>query len=185
MQNVLLALFITIATHVGSIAASESDSAMTQAIKAVDANVIFMRHAIAPGYGDPNHFLVSDCKTQRNLNDVGRAQAIKIGQTILETGYPFTDILSSQWCRCKDTAALLNLGYWRTFEGLNSFFEGHVDKQTSLALLNKKLASIDDGLVLMVTHQVVISAVTNYFVGSGEFVAYNSKTLKAKAFALE
>ena len=65
------------------------------------------------------------------------------------------------------TAELLELGNWTTFHGLNSFFQDYADRKTTLELLNTKLSSIDNGLTLMVTHQVVISAVTKRVVSSG------------------
>jgi len=78
---------------------------------------------LAPGFGDPENFNLADCNTQRNLDDTGRAQAVKIGIEFKSYGIEFEEILSSQWCRCKDTANLLNLGDWNEFMGLNSFFQ--------------------------------------------------------------
>ena len=86
-------------------------------------------------------------------------------------------LLSSQQCRCKHTAALLDLGSWKEFEGLNSFFQGHVNRTDTLDILQQKLDSLPtDTLVLMVTHQVVISAITNISPASGGFVVYNTET---------
>jgi len=162
-----------------------TDNKLVEGIKAIDANVIFMRHALAPGFGDPEDFNVADCSTQRNLNDEGRAQALSIGKAMRNSGLQFKEILSSQWCRCTQTTELLNLGPWSTFDGLNSFFQGYVDKQMTLDLLNKKLASLDRGIILMVTHQVVISAITKNVVRSGALVAYNSTTFETQEFTLD
>ena len=185
MRALLIALLMTFVIQVGAGNANASNSTLAQAVKAIDANVIFMRHALAPGFGDPDNFVLTDCTTQRNLDIKGRAQAKRIGAAILETGFSFKEILSSEWCRCLQTTELLALGNWTTFHGLNSFFQGYADRKTTLRLLNNKLGSIDNGLTLMVTHQVVISAVTKSVISSGEFVAYNSKTLKAKPFKME
>ena len=69
-----------------------------------------MRHALAPGTGDPAGFTLEDCSTQRNLDDRGRAQALAIGAAFRARGVQFDAVLSSQWCRCQETASLLELG---------------------------------------------------------------------------
>ena len=92
-----------------SINASEN---LSDAIKEINANVIFMRHALAPGYGDPDNFSINDCSTQRNLSATGVDQARRIGVFFRKSNVQFSDILSSQWCRCKDTAENLNIGKW-------------------------------------------------------------------------
>jgi phosphohistidine phosphatase SixA len=185
MRTLMIALLMTLVTQLGVGNANASDKTLAQAIEAIDANVIFMRHALAPGFGDPNNFVLPDCSTQRNLNAEGRAQAEKIGAGILKAGLSFKEIISSEWCRCMQTAELLDLGNWTIFHGLNSFFQDYADRKTTLELLNNKLSSIDNGLILMVTHQVVISAVTKRVISSGEIVVYNSKNFEAKPFKME
>lgn len=185
MRTIIIAILITMTTQVGAENSSASMIKLAQAVHSIDANVIFMRHALAPGFGDPDSFDVADCSTQRNLNAEGRAQARSIGAAMRNSGLQFKDILSSQWCRCTQSAELLNLGHWSTFDGLNSFFQGYANKQVTLDLLNKKLASLGDGLILMVTHQVVISAITKNVVRSGALVAYNSTTLETQAFTFD
>lgn len=152
------------------------------AIKQIDANVVFMRHALAPGFGDPETFRIDDCTTQRNLDQAGRRQAEDIGHYFRDHQILFTDIISSRWCRCTDTADLLDLGNWSEFDGLNSFFQNHVDRHKTLEQLNRKLDTVaSDELVLMVTHQVVINAVTGISPPSGGLVVYNTRTQDAKA----
>jgi hypothetical protein len=79
----------------------------------------------------------------------------------------------------------MKLGKWRLFPGLNSFFQGHADRQDTLEMLSLKLEALTKGVTLMVTHQVIINAVTGASVGSGEFVAYNTDTKRPKVFQLE
>ena len=149
--------------------------------RGISANVIFMRHALAPGFGDPNNFIKEDCSTQRNLNNKGRLQARLIGSYLKASEIKFSEILTSEWCRCIDTIKELNLGKWETFSGLNSFFQGHEKKDQVMNKLQKKLDSLDNSdLVLFVTHQVVITEQTGVVPSSGEMVLYNSKT-KEKA----
>jgi phosphohistidine phosphatase SixA len=158
---------------------------LNEAVTTIDANVVFMRHALAPGFGDPDDFDLTLCRSQRNLSGAGQAQAKKIGVAIRKSIVNFKEVISSEWCRCKDTTALLNLGKWQTFEGLNSFFQDYADKTLTLGVLQKKLDSIESGFTLMVTHQVVINAITKNVVRSGELVAYNSKTKESLVFSLD
>ena len=139
-------------------------------------SVFFLRHALAPGYGDPPDFNIDNCKTQRNLNTEGKDQAIFIGTDLKNIGISFDKIYSSEWCRCTETASLINIGEVTTFPGLNSFFQDHYDREETLGKLLNKLDDIDKtSRVLMVTHQVVISAITGINVASGVAVAYNPR----------
>ena len=147
--------------------------------KRISANVIFLRHTLAPGVGDPDDFIKEDCSTQRNLNDEGRLQARLIGDYLRKNNIVFSEILTSEWCRCIDTAKELGLGEWETFSGLNSFFEGHEKKSHVMNKLWQKLNFVKfSDLVLFVTHQVVITEITGEFPRSGEMVLYNSTTKK-------
>ena len=69
--------------------------------------VLLMRHTRAPGIGDPANYTLDDCKTQRNLSDEGRKQAVAVGNWLKKQGVQTADVRSSAWCRCKDTAELL------------------------------------------------------------------------------
>ena len=150
-------------------------------INEINANVVFLRHSIAPGFGDPKNFKIDDCSTQRNLSKTGILQARSIGKFFIENNIEFSEILSSQWCRCKDTINEMNIGNWKTFPGLNSFFQNFSKKQIVLPLLYDKLKNVkNDELILLVTHQIVISEITNVFPPSGGIVIYNTKNKKAK-----
>ena len=98
-------------------------------INEIDANVIFLRHSWAPGFGDPENFNIDDCSTQRNLSEEGVLQARKIGKFFLKNQIQFSEILTSEWCRCKDTIKEMNIGDWETFSGLNSFFQNFSKKK--------------------------------------------------------
>ena len=152
----------------------------------ISANVIFLRHALAPGFGDPNNFVKQDCSTQRNLNNKGRLQARLIGHYLKASEIQFSEILTSEWCRCIDTTKELNLGKWDTFSGLNSFFEGHEKKYKVMDKLRKKLGSLGHSdLVLLVTHQVVIFEQTGIAPKSGEMVLYNSLTKQTSRYMVD
>ena len=163
-----------------------SQSELETKRKSISANVIFLRHALAPGFGDPNHFNKKDCSTQRNLDDEGRLQARFIGHYLKSSKLIFSEILTSEWCRCIDTTKELNLGKWETFSGLNSFFEGHEKKDKVMDKLRKKLDSLGHSdLVLLVTHQVVILAQTGIAPKSGEMVLYNSITKQKSRYMVD
>ncbi len=126
-----------------------------------------MRHALAPGTGDPARFDVSDCTTQRNLDDRGRSQATAIGAAFRDRGHRFDVVLTSEWCRCHDTAELLALGPVEPAPAFNSFFQ---DVSQRAARTQAALALLDglQGRPFVVTHQVNISALTGRGTRSGE-----------------
>ena len=154
---------------------------LADAIDEIDADVLFLRHALAPGFGDPDNFSIHDCRTQRNLSQAGREQSRRIGQYLRDEAIEIEVILSSRWCRCVETAAELGLGPFTTHDGLNSFFDGHVDRAETIRLLRAYLdrmnaSSANGPVTLMVTHQVVITAITGIAPQSGGIVAYNNRT---------
>ena len=140
--------------------------------------IIFLRHAIAPGNGDPSNFNVNDCKTQRNLDQVGIDQSKMIGNTLKKLGIKFSKIYSSFWCRCKDTASNMNIGEFKTHKGLNSFYEKYADRKLTLIKLNNLVNSFDKsgGPYLLVTHYVNILAFTGLSTSSGGMVSYDLNT---------
>ena len=140
--------------------------------------VIFLRHALAPGNGDPPNFNVNDCSTQRNLDQSGIVQSRMIGQSFKKIGIKFSKIYSSFWCRCKDTAMNMEVGEFKTHVGLNSFYEKHADRETTLRKLNNLIKGFNklDGPYLLVTHYVNILAFTGLSTSSGGMVAYDLNT---------
>ena len=151
-----------------------------------EGTVIFLRHALAPGSGDPKNFDLDDCQTQRNLNETGREQARAIGKSIAAAKLNLAGIFSSEWCRCLETALLLDLGAVTPFDGLNSFYQNHAPRDATLAKLNSKLANlpINGAPVIMVTHYVTIQAVANIAVPSGGAVLYDLATGDARELSL-
>ncbi|MEM9099466.1 MAG: histidine phosphatase family protein [Pseudomonadota bacterium] len=128
-----------------------------------------MRHALAPGTGDPSQFTLHDCATQRNLSDRGRAQARAIGAALRDGGARFDAILSSQWCRCLETAGLLSLGLVTEEPLINSFFQDRAKRGPQTRGLTEKLHAMPPEQTLMlVTHQVNVTALLNTSVSSGE-----------------
>jgi len=131
--------------------------------------LLMLRHATAPGIGDPPGFRLRDCSTQRNLDAAGRAQAVRIGERLDRAGVARAEVYSSQWCRCLETARLLKLGPVKELTALNSFFNRPQDGERNLAALRAFVARLPAGgpPVVFVTHQVTITAFTGRGIGSG------------------
>ena len=142
-------------------------------------NLIFIRHAYAPGGGDPKNFDINDCKTQRNLSNSGRDQAKKIRSFFKDNNIPISKVYSSEWCRCKETASIA-FNDFETKSFLNSFFSSQFAKNKDLQM--KRLKTFINNWdknqnLVFVTHYVVISESLNYAPSSGEIVISN-KNLK-------
>ena len=156
-------------------AAAEPDRLVEQI--GTGGHVLMIRHANAPGNGDPDHFRIGDCATQRNLDDRGRSQARRIGQWLRSRGIASARVYASQWCRCLETAALIGLGPVAELPALNSFYERPRDRAPNLATLRSFLVKqpADGTLIVLVTHFVTISAITGEGVSSGEGVVMRLK----------
>lgn len=167
----VLALLLPLSPTAALADASAQEAALWAALRE-GGHVALMRHALAPGTGDPPAFRVDDCRTQRNLSAAGRAQARAIGERFRANGIAAAAVFSSQWCRALDTAHELALGEVRPHPALNSFFgrRGEEPDQTRAArALIAEQAGAGEPLVL-VTHQVNITALTGVFPASGELI---------------
>ncbi len=134
-------------------------------------HVIVLRHARAPGTGDPAEFRLGDCTTQRNLSEEGRKQAARIGTRLRAAGLAETTVYSSQWCRCLETARGLAVGPVVELPALNSFFQSSDQEEKHTRALRAWIAAADLGRpVVLVTHQVNITALTGIFPAEGEIL---------------
>lgn len=170
----LLIIFITINSPIKADSKQNLINELKQGGK-----LIFIRHAYAPGGGDPDNFEINDCKTQRNLSDTGREQANKIGYFFRSNNIPINKVYSSEWCRCKETA-LIAFDKFETKIFLNSFFSAKFAKNRKQQVIdfNKFLNTWDQKQnIIFVTHYVVISELLNYAPSSGEIVI-SDKNLK-------
>jgi len=135
--------------------------------------VALLRHATAPGSGDPHGFRIGDCSTQRNLSQEGRQQARRVGEFFRKKGVKEASIYSSQWCRCLETATLLNLGQVNQLPSLNSFFQNSLTEKSQTKEISQFIVSLPAGKPsIMVTHQVNITALTGIVPGSGEIILF-------------
>ena len=135
--------------------------------------IILIRHSKAPGLGDPPGFKIKDCKTQRNLSKEGIEQSKKIGKLFKKNKIKIDKVFSSQWCRCKDTAKYAFKNY-KEFSALNSTFQSPYDKNAK-----KQIKALKDyiekwngqgGNLVLVTHYVIITAITDVVPRSGEII---------------
>jgi phosphohistidine phosphatase SixA len=135
-------------------------------------HILLIRHALAPGNGDPPNFKIGDCTTQRNLDATGRNQARSIGEWLRNRGVASARVYSSQWCRCIETAELMDLGPVQELAALNSFYERTRDRESNLEALNEFISQqpVKGELIIMVTHLVTIAAISGAGVSSGEGV---------------
>ena len=134
--------------------------------------LIFIRHAYAPGSGDPNNFNLNDCSTQRNLSNEGKKQAQYIGKFFKEYDIKIDKVLSSEWCRCKETAEIAFKDF-STKSFLNSFYSSKYakNKDRQVKQLNNYIEKFKSKKnLVLITHYVLISEVLNYAPSSGEIV---------------
>ena len=134
--------------------------------------LIFIRHAYAPGNGDPAGFNLNDCSTQRNLSEDGKKQAQRIGEFFNKNKIEIDKVLSSEWCRCKETAKIAFKNY-STNSFLNSFYSSKFskNKDKQVKAFNNYIKDLGNKKnLILVTHYVFISEVLNYGSSSGEIV---------------
>lgn len=151
--------------------AATADEALWAALRD-GGHVALMRHALAPGGGDPEGFRVDDCSTQRNLSDAGREQARATGARFRAHGIERAVVHSSRWCRCLETARLLGLGPVTPFAALDSLFSDRsLEPARSAAVRALIRAHVHAAPPLvLVTHQANITPLSAVYPGSGEIV---------------
>ena len=182
----ILKLFLLIFISISFPVKADLDNKLEKQLKK-GGNLIFIRHAYAPGGGDPENFIISDCSTQRNLNEDGKNQSKRIGQFFIENNILLDKVLSSEWCRCKDTAQIAFTNF-ETKNFLNSFFSAQFasNKNQQIRDLKKYVKNwqSDKNLVL-VTHYVLISEILNYTSSSGEIVISDKNFKVIDSFKIE
>jgi phosphohistidine phosphatase SixA len=153
----------------GAVAAADGWAVLKQ-----PGHVVFMRHSDAPGsggYGDPPGYRLDDCTTQRNLSEEGRAHARRTGEAFRKNGIGFDRVLTSPWCRCKETAELAIGKAAEVFAPLSNLVGRGEHREPQVKALKAYLAGFDGKMrVLLVTHGIVINALTGIQPASGEMV---------------
>jgi phosphohistidine phosphatase SixA len=165
-SSIRFGLFLMFATLAqGALADEAAWAALRQ------GGVAVMRHALAPGTGDPPDFDLESCASQRGLSEEGRAQAQRAGDAFRQHGIAAARVLSSRWCRARETAELLALGPVEVLPDLDSFFGDVATAAEQTRDLRAFIARAPaDRPLILVTHQVNITALTGVVPGSGEVV---------------
>ena len=169
MKFIKIIIFLLISLNTSLVANSKDD---LQNILSEGGKLIFIRHAYAPGGGDPDNFNISNCASQRNLNKEGIDQAKNIGKFFLNNDLENNIVLSSEWCRCKQTAKYAFKNY-KTKSFLNSFYSKKFahNKSNQIKELKEYIKKWNGkGNLIFVTHYVVILEILNLSVSSGEIV---------------
>jgi hypothetical protein len=173
MSHLNQKIFILILSFIGLLIAPQVRAALADDLKD-GQHVLLMRHADAPGYGDPAGYVIGQCQTQRNLGDYGKKQAKAIGSWLRGQSVSKAQIFSSPWCRCSDTAQLLDLGSVRMEASLGSFFDDMSleKKQTKELeqLIKSELDKQSKLPIILVTHHVNIRAFMGKNVSQGDMV---------------
>ncbi len=137
-------------------------------------HVLLVRHAYAPGVGDPPGFVLDRCETQRVLDEEGRRQAVRIGQWMRAQGVAQAQVLTSPWCRCRETADLMKLGPVTVEPSLGSFFSEPQQAQAQntrlQAFIARALSKQPTQPLVLVTHHVNIREFTGRDIGTGDMV---------------
>lgn len=167
LRSLALALFAILA----SAAVARADPQAAWHTLAKGGAVALIRHAEAPGVGEPPGFKLEDCATQRNLSEKGKADAVAIGRAFRERGIAFQTVMSSPWCRCVDTAKLIDMG---AFVIEPAFANAYILSDQRERLKREGLAVLaawkGPGNLLVATHGANILAMTGVSPGSGEIV---------------
>ncbi len=167
-DQLIVVLLLLCFSPPGAFAGSGGGSAL--AAWARGEAVVLLRHALAPGAGDPSGFVLDDCATQRNLSERGREQARRIG-AFLRRYSGEAAVFSSQWCRALETGRLLGLGTVTELPVLNSFFSEPARREAQTEELRDFMRLEARGRpVVLVTHQLNITALTGVFPASGELL---------------
>lgn len=183
MRRMRFAIFAVLLGFLGATEiASADDAANAWKTLRAGGHIALMRHADAPGgFGDPPGFRVEDCATQRNLSEKGRADAAKIGARLKREGIAFEKILSSPWCRCIDTARLLDLGTAETESTFGNVVVLRDQRETLTAGARALIAKWNGpSNLLIVTHGANILALTGVSPASGEIVIVKSGSGRAE-----
>ncbi len=170
LLTLMLAVAFSLSAATASARTAPDAEAVWKALRAGGA-VVLLRHAqTVPGIGDPPGFRLDDCASQRNLSDEGRAQSARIGEAFRTRGVRIGEVVSSQWCRCMETGMLAfgRVEHWRAAD---SFFNESARSAAQTAELHKRIASYrGPDTLIVVTHQVNITALTGIFPAMGEAV---------------
>jgi phosphohistidine phosphatase SixA len=134
--------------------------------------VVLLRHAAAPGTGDPANFDITKCASQRNLSDRGRQQAEKIGALVAARAGDPERVLTSRFCRARDTARIaFENSEIEEFEPLDQLPADEAIANAANARVTEEVSGFSgSGNMVLVTHLENIRALTGVSPREGEAV---------------
>jgi phosphohistidine phosphatase SixA len=170
MSRIAVALVLLGALAVAPRAFAADEGALWAQLRA-GGLVVFIRHALTdPGAGDPPGFKLDDCKTQRNLNAQGREEAKRLGDALRRHAVPIAQVLSSEWCRCKETAQIV-FGRYETWPALNNLFGRQENAAAQRgAMLDRATLFRGPGNLMLMSHGITIAAVAGVSPATSEMV---------------
>jgi phosphohistidine phosphatase SixA len=174
LSRVSVAFFLWVLAVLNPFAAAWAQSSdLAEKLRSGD-HILLIRHTLAPGVGDPSNYTLADCRTQRNLSQEGRQQAMRLGDWLRKQGVGIADVYSSPWCRCKDTAELMQFGGFKVEPTLASFFDDMSKAKASTQALHlfvtKTLKDKGNKALILVTHHVNIYEYVGENIDSGDMV---------------
>jgi phosphohistidine phosphatase SixA len=149
---------------------ASEDSNEAWAALAKGGHVAVIRHGNAPpGHGgDPPGFRFDDCKTQRNLDDIGREQARALGAAFRNHGVRVDQIMASPMCRCQETGQLMAVGAVETSWDLLP--DAGPSPVRFLALKEMVSSWRGPGTLVLVTHALTVGPLTGFLPAQAETV---------------
>ena len=168
IHQILLIVSLTAALSSGS--AAGADEKIWDLLRQ-GSHVVAIRHAqTTAGFGDPPGFKLEECKTQRNLNEEGRAQARHMGAVFREKGVPIAAVVSSPWCRCLETARLA-FGETQSWSALSNLYGRPQNETRQARAMRERISGFTGpGNLVLVSHGSTIRAATGTYLSMGEFV---------------
>ncbi|MBC5785907.1 histidine phosphatase family protein [Ramlibacter sp. USB13] len=165
------AILVLLAGLAAVVLPARADDAALWALLRGGGQVVLVRHAVTePGVGDPPGFRVEDCSTQRNLSEAGRREARRLGEALRARQVPVGELLTSPWCRCRETARLAFGREGRPEPALGNLFGRRQEEAPQVAALQRLVRSPAGGNVFMVTHGSTTFALTGVSPGTAEMV---------------
>jgi broad specificity phosphatase PhoE len=138
--------------------------------------VLVLRHA-ATDFSKPDQDPVdlADCRTQRNLSAQGRAAALAIGSGVRRLKLRFGAVLSSPFCRTKDTAQLAFGRFILSPALLNTIVAEHDARWRRQIRAAQRLLGTRPApgtLTVLVTHGSVVGDTTGHTLEEGETLVF-------------
>lgn len=170
IRAVVTALILTSAPVLTAAPAAAVDEALWTLLKG-GGQVVLIRHAATDmSQRDAVGAPLSDCARQRNLTEDGREDARLIGAAFRARGVPVGRVLSSDYCRCLETARLAfeRVEPWLPLQQSLTNAEIQARRTSEIRALASEPPA--GGNLVLVTHQFTIRILTGIQIDEGELL---------------